>query len=76
MGFVAQKRFPTPTDFIVMTPGVHLDQKGDGLGQQYRSVREVIIEESSDVIIVGRAIYAAKNPLTEAKRYRRAGQML
>ncbi len=76
MGFVAQKRFDTPSDFIVMTPGVHLDKKGDALGQQYRSVHEVIVEDGSDVIIVGRAIYAAKDPLSEAKRYRAAGQMV
>lgn len=76
MGFIAQKRFSTPTDFIVMTPGVHLDRPGDALGQQYRSVEEVIVEGGSDVIIVGRAIYAAQDPLFEAKRYRAAGQIL
>ncbi len=75
MGFIAQKRFPTRTDFIVMTPGVHLDQKGDGLGQQYRSVQEVLVENGSDIIIVGRAIYGAQDPLAEAKRYRIAGEL-
>lgn len=73
MGFIAQKRFPSQTDFIVMTPGVHLDRAGDALGQQYRSPQEVIVEDGSDIIIVGRAIYGAADPLKEARRYREAG---
>ena len=29
-------------DWLIMTPGVGLDDKGDGLGQQYRTVDEVV----------------------------------
>ena len=42
----------------------------DGLGQRYRSPREVIGRDGCDVIIVGRGIVAAKDRRKEAERYR------
>jgi len=64
------------TDFLVLTPGVGLDAKGDGLGQQYRTPHQVVLESGCDVIIVGRGIYASGD-VTEmqrqAERYRKAG---
>jgi orotidine-5'-phosphate decarboxylase len=63
-------------DFLVLTPGVGLDVKGDGLGQQYRTPHQVVLESGCDVIIVGRGIYASDD-VTEmqrqAERYRTAG---
>jgi orotidine-5'-phosphate decarboxylase len=44
-------------DWLILTPGVGLDSKGDGMGQQYRTPHEVILERGCDVIIVGRGIY-------------------
>lgn len=73
--------------FVNFTPGVHFppdcaqcfeaeDEKagtrGDGLGQRWRSPREVILKEGADVIIVGRGILTARNRAKEAERYRRA----
>ncbi len=52
-------------------PGVNLDSKGDGLGQQYLTVEDAIVG-GADAIIVGRGIIASKDPATEAKRYRKA----
>ncbi|KAI9140922.1 orotidine-5'-phosphate decarboxylase [Paraphysoderma sedebokerense] len=73
IGFISQRRLADDVDFIYMTPGVGLDVKGDGLGQQYRTPREVIVDSGCDVVIVGRGIYGkGKNPVDEAKRYRDA----
>ncbi|KAK0490883.1 orotidine monophosphate decarboxylase [Armillaria novae-zelandiae] len=65
-------------DFLVLTPGVGLDTKGDSMGQQYRTPREVVLESGCDVIIVGRGVYGKDYHLTDkiaeqAKRYREEG---
>lgn len=71
-------------DFLVLTPGVGLDAKGDGKGQQYRTPDEVIRQSGCDVIIVGRGIYGAllkdgdkseafQSVKEQAARYRKAG---
>lgn len=74
VGFIAQRKVETPgCDWIIMTPGVGLDDKGDALGQQYRTVDEVI-STGSDVIIVGRGLFGkGRDPVVEGKRYRDAG---
>lgn len=62
-GFIAMSRVDekdgpnTEKDLIILTPGVGIDMKGDGLGQQYRTPDQVIRESGCDVIIVGRGIY-------------------
>lgn len=89
-GFVAQRRLDgvgaseedattvADEDFLVLTPGVGLDVRGDTMGQQYRTPREVVHDSGCDVIIVGRGIYG-KTPIdaeyarTQAERYRREG---
>jgi orotidine-5'-phosphate decarboxylase len=65
-------------DFLILTPGVGLDVKGDGMGQQYRTPREVVLESGCDVIIVGRGIYGkdpslVDNIVAQAKRYKEEG---
>ena len=49
-----------------------LTARGDGKGQQYRTPREVILNDGCDVIIVGRGILNARDPGKEAERYRKA----
>jgi len=44
--------------------------KGDGLGQQYNTPRK-LVEAGCDVVIVGRGIIKAEDPVTEAERYRK-----
>ena len=68
-GFIAQDRAherlaSTSTsgksrDFLILTPGVGLDVKGDGMGQQYNTPEDVIYKKGCDVMIVGRGIYGA-----------------
>lgn len=67
------KRFRNkiPQDQLLLMPGVNLDSKGDGLGQQYLTVADAI-EGGADAIIVGRGIIASDHPGKEAKRYREA----
>lgn len=76
VGFIAQKDMggrDEGFDWLIMTPGVGLDDKGDALGQQYRTVDEVI-STGSDIIIVGRGLYGkGRDPVTEAIRYKEAG---
>lgn len=76
IGFIAQRDMggvEEGFDWLVMTPGVGLDDKGDGLGQQYRSVDEVV-STGTDIIIVGRGLFGkGRDPEVEGKRYRDAG---
>lgn len=84
IGFVAQHPLNSaPTDvFLNFTPGVRLpleeadgsvkiEQKGDGLGQCWRTPREMVLEEGVDVVIIGRGILDARDRKKEAERYRR-----
>lgn len=88
VGFIAQRRMEsvgasktddtTGEDFLILTPGVGLDVKGDGMGQQYRTPREVVVGAGCDVIIVGRGVYGTDYSLTDkiaeqAKRYQDEG---
>ncbi|KAF7968432.1 hypothetical protein HWV62_30597 [Athelia sp. TMB] len=86
IGFIAQQRAldrdgAEDEDFLILTPGVGLDSRGDAMGQQYRTPNEVILQAGCDVIIVGRGIYgkATGDSLNvvevqaQAERYRREG---
>lgn len=77
IGFICVHKLTDAPAFIHMTPGVKLRVKlqgeGDSLGQQYLTPQKVIGELQSDVIIVGRGIYEASNPVQEAQKYRLTG---
>lgn len=45
--------------------------RGDGMGQTWRSPREVVVKNGADVIIVGRGVLGAKDRKAEADRYRK-----
>jgi orotidine-5'-phosphate decarboxylase len=76
-GFITQRRLrsePQESDdqFIYFTPGVHISTDKDNAGQTYRSPQQVV-EEGSDVIIVGRGISGAEDPSQAAILYKEAG---
>ena len=73
IGFIAREKLIDHPRFIHMTPGVHLQQEGDNLGQQYLTPQQVILQNKSDLIIVGRGIYHADNPKNAAHAYRQVG---
>lgn len=73
MGFISQKRLSMDPSWIYMTPGIQLDEGKDALGQQYNTPAKAIIENETDIIIVGRGIIQAKDPVLLAKKYRQAG---
>lgn len=87
IGFIAQRRMDgvgaaqanLEEDFLILTPGVGLDSRGDSMGQQYRTPKEVVTDSGCDVIIVGRGIYGKGNDVdvqavqAQAERYRSEG---
>lgn len=73
IGFITTKKLINKPYFINFTPGINLADTGDDLKQQYVTPKTAIAERGSDIIIVGRGIYHAANPLAMAQRYREAG---
>lgn len=73
IGFITQHKLIDDPRFIHFTPGVKLKEGVDELGQRYRTPEIAIKEQGCDVIIVGRGIIGADNPLAEAEAYRQAG---
>lgn len=73
MGFVAQQRLSNDTGMLQFTPGINLQAKGDAHGQTYNSPAIAFQERGTDVMIVGRGIYQAKNPMVASIAYKQAG---
>lgn len=71
-GFITQHALNDEPAWINFTPGVQFNRRGDALGQQYITPEEAIIENKTDIIIVGRGILKANNRVEEAKKYRSA----
>ncbi|KAL8827094.1 MAG: hypothetical protein Q9191_003393 [Dirinaria sp. TL-2023a] len=82
LGFIAQRALNEGSNdaFLTLTPGVNLPPEGargawntsDGMGQQWRTPKEVVGKDGADIVIVGRGILNAKDRPKEAERYRRA----
>jgi uridine monophosphate synthetase len=73
IGFIAQRKLSENPGWIYLTPGIQFSEKSDAHGQKYISPEKAIIENGTDIIIVGRGIIQANDPLAEAKKYRIAG---
>lgn len=52
---------------------MQFSESKDGLGQQYSTPSDVVGTKLSDVIIVGRGVYKANDPKSEAIKYQEAG---
>ena len=70
IGFIAQRKLNIDPRWIYLTPGVQLEKNADDLGQCYNTPEQVITKQESDIIIVGRGILNAPDPLAAAKLYR------
>lgn len=53
--------------------GVQMNAGGDNLGQQYTSPEKAIQSHGADIIIVGRGITKAMDPVATAQQYQIAG---
>lgn len=73
IGFITQRALSNDPHWINFTPGIQLIQNGDELGQQYKTPEQAILENGADIIIVGRGIIHADNPLETATKYKHAG---
>ncbi|MBX7066382.1 MAG: orotidine-5'-phosphate decarboxylase [Parachlamydiales bacterium] len=73
MGFICLHSLTKDPGMLHLTPGVKLEPGKDALGQRYRTVDEILIKNKSDIIIVGRDITHAKNPIEAAAIYRKRG---
>lgn len=72
MGFISQRKLNHQPHWIYLTPGISLSNSKDSLKQNYISPHEAI-NRGTDIIIVGRGIFKAANPLAAAQQYREAG---
>ncbi|XP_065888761.1 uncharacterized protein [Dysidea avara] len=74
VGVVSQRKLLKNTGQLHFTPGVRLSGvSSDGKGQQYRTPDHVIGSCGSDIIIVGRGIYEATDPVKAAIQYHTEG---
>jgi uridine monophosphate synthetase len=69
-GFITQRALSPDPTYINLTPGIKCEVGSDALGQQYTTPEQAIIENGTDIIIVGRDIIADKNPIAKAKMIR------
>mgnify|MGYP000389162693 CR=1 FL=1 len=70
IGFITQKRLLKDKTMIHMAPGVKLQEESDALGQLYHTP-ESVVKSGIDMIIVGRGIIEADDPLATAELYRK-----
>jgi uridine monophosphate synthetase len=73
IGVICREKLSDNPGLLHLTPGVQLSEGSDAFGQQYLTPDKVINELGSDIIIVGRGILQAQDPLNEAQRYKKAG---
>lgn len=60
-------------ELLHFTPGINLNEKGDGKGQQYNTPEFVFQKLHTDFIIVGRGIYQASDIEKAVLQYKIAG---
>lgn len=73
IGVICREKLSDNPGLLHFTPGVQMVKGGDTFGQQYLTPETVINQLGSDLIVVGRGILQAQDPLAEAQRYQKAG---
>jgi uridine monophosphate synthetase len=73
IGVICRQKLSDNPALLHLTPGVQLAEGTDGLGQQFITPEKVVNELRSDIIIVGRGILQAQDPLAQARLYKKAG---
>jgi len=68
-GFISQGFINN--NFLHLTPGIHLEKEGEGM-QGYMTPQKAVAG-GSDVLIIGRGIYHAEDPLEACLKYREQG---
>ncbi len=71
IGFIAQEKLFLDPRWIWMTPGVKLSEGRDTLGQSYIHPEKAILENGTDIIIVGRDIINHESPVKRAIEYKK-----
>ena len=71
LGFICQHKISEDNSFIYITPGISLNRYNDTKDQTYKHPNDVIIDNNSDLIIVGRDIYNNPNPKIIAEKISR-----
>jgi uridine monophosphate synthetase len=72
-GFIALRKLSDQPGMIHFTPGVKFAKGIDFLGQKYRTAEQILSRNKSDVIIVGRDITQAPDPIRTAAAYQEIG---
>ena len=70
-GGVAQNQ--VPPELLLFTPGISMQDQGDGKGQQYNTPEHAFGQLHTDFMIVGRGIYKSDDPEKAALDYKIAG---
>ncbi len=73
IGAVVQRDLELGPNKLQFTPGINLNTQGDGLGQSYNNPTTAFKKRGTDVMIVGRGIYQADDPVASAIAYKNAG---
>lgn len=73
LGTVSQNYRSSNPGMMMLTPGINIDRKKDGLGQTYNHPDQAFGKRGVDIMIVGRGIYEAENPELQAEIYKKIG---
>ena len=74
-GVIAQKA-TSNTPWLTLTPGVKMHPGQDSTGQRYNTPETAIMENRTDIIIVGRGVTQASNPSVSAEQFQIKGWQL
>ena len=73
IGAVAQSHDLSSKGLLKFVPGVHLEEKGDSISQNYQDPQSIIRDKNADFLIVGRGIYQSNEPSLACKEYQMLG---